>query len=228
MKKFRKILLLFAILAFLPIGVNAKEKINVYLFRKTGCGYCEKALTFFTNLSQDSEYKNYFQLVEKEVSGSKENSNLMAKTAKVLNKEVSGVPFIVIGEESFIGYSNSYDDSIKEAIKNAYESENYKDIVAPMIKSDTKESNSAAITIIILVVSIAGVGFLVYMARENENSYTEKPVKEQEVEVKVEEIKKESPKKTTVKKTTTKKTSTTKKTTTAKKNNTSKKTTNKK
>lgn len=195
-------MIVFAILAMLPIGVFAKEKVNVYLFKREGCGYCANALAFFNSLSEDEEYKNYFNLVTKEVLNNKVNSDLMEKTAKKLNVDLSGVPFIVIGDKPFEGYSNAYDEQIKEAIKNAYEMES-KDIVASI---DEKKDTSAT-TIVILIAVVAGIAFLIYMAKDS-NSTEE--VKEESVKEK--ETSKKATKKTSTSKKTTSKSSTTKKT----------------
>lgn len=233
MKKIKKIILVFAILTMLPIGVFAKEKVNVYLFKREGCGFCANALSFFTALSEDAEYQNYFNLVAKDVLNSKENSELMEKSAKKLGVEISGVPFIVIGTEYFEGYSNTFDDQIKSVIKNAYENES-EDIVASLIGSE--DDNSSAITIIILLAVVAGIAFLIYMAKENGSEEQEEKSEEEEKIVQ-EVVSKKQPvtKKTTTKATsaTTKKTSsktsksTSNKTTTTKKN-TAKSKTNKK
>lgn len=198
MKKLRRFVLILAIFAMLPLSVNAKEKVNVYLFKREGCGFCANALTFFTNLSEDEEYQNYFNLVTKETLNNKVNSDLMETVAKRLNVDLNGVPFIVIGEEYFEGYSNTFDEKLKNAIKNAYENESI-DLVASLESKD--DSNSGAITVVILLTVVAGIVFLVYMAKDSANVETEEDV----VEKSKEEVKQvKAVKKTTAKKTTTK------------------------
>lgn len=206
MKKIKSLLLVLTILAVFPLGVFAKEKVNVYLFKREGCMYCAGALSFFESLSEDEEYQNYFNLVTKDVSNI-ENSNLMNKTAKKLGVTLSGVPFIVIGEQHFEGYTESYNDSLKEAIKNAYEHES-RDVVAEGNK------DTSAATILILVAIVGGVAFLIYMAKDHNSQDEEKEEKE---------IEEKSSQKTSE----TKKTPTTKKKSTTKKP-TKTKTTNKK
>ncbi len=208
MKKLKKIMLVLTILAMLPIGVFAKEKVNVYLFKREGCGYCANALTFFNTLSEDEEYKNYFNLVTKEVLNNKTNSTLMEKTAKKLGVSLEGVPFIVIGNTHFEGYSNTFDEQIKEAIKNAYESD-AEDVVATLLE----EKDTSAVTIVIIIAVVAGIAFLIYMAKDKTEEQEE--VAEEVVKEKVVPKKKPQAKKTTKKTTTSKKT--TSKTTTAKK-----------
>lgn len=202
MKKIKRFIMIFAILAMLPLGVFAKEKVNVYLFKREGCGFCANALTFFNSLSEDEEYKDYFNLVTKEVLNNKGNSELMEKTAKKLGVSLSGVPFIVIGNTHFEGYANTFDDQIKAAIKNAYEKES-EDIVA----SITEKKDTSATTIVILIAVVAGVAFLIYMAKDTQSNEVIEESKEEIVEEKVSPKKKTQPKKT-ASKTTTKKTTT--------------------
>lgn len=193
MRKIKNLLLLAAVFVLFPLEVFAAEKINVYLFRRDGCGYCEAALKFFNGL--DAEYKSYFNLVEKEVSSSKDNSALMQKVAKSLNADVKGVPFIVIGTEHFEGYTSSWDENFKAAIKKAYENVDgtYKDVVASFIGDTEEDSNGAAITVIVLLVAAAGVAFLIYMAKEDTSNDEEEVVEEKKEE---KNIKSSSSKKT--------------------------------
>lgn len=122
----------------------------------------------------------------------------METVAKRLNVDLNGVPFIVIGEEYFEGYSNTFDEKLKNAIKNAYENESI-DLVASLESKD--DSNSGAITVVILLTVVAGIVFLVYMAKDSANVETEEDV----VEKSKEEVKQvKAVKKTTAKKTTTK------------------------
>ncbi len=202
MKIIKRFIMIFAILAMLPMGVFAKEKVNVYLFKREGCGFCANALTFFNSLGEDEEYKDYFNLVTKEVLNNKVNSELMEKTAKKLGVSLSGVPFIVIGATHFEGYANTFDDQIKAAIKNAYEKES-EDIVA----SITEKKDTSATTIVILIAVVAGVAFLIYMAKDTQSNEVIEESKEEIVEEKVSPKKKTQPKKT-ASKTTTKKTTT--------------------
>ena len=121
MKKI-KLLLLLAVVGFiLPFGVDAASKKNVYIFKGATCGYCKKALEFFQNLINDKNYADKFDLIEYEVRNNEENSKLGKAVAEELEEEMDGVPYIVIGDVTFSGYTTSYDDQIKEAINNFYE-----------------------------------------------------------------------------------------------------------
>lgn len=215
MKKLKGLFCTLAVLLLLPFSVfaDSKEKINVYIFRGEGCGFCAKALTFFEGL--DEEYQSYFNLIEKEVWENDENAAQMQKVADYFDEDVKGVPYIIIGDKTFQGFDEAeYGEDIKAAIKESYENADgsYKDIVASILNEEPLEkSNNSAVTIIVIVAAIAGIGFLIYMARE-ENEETV-----------LEEVK--TPKKTTSSKSTSKKTTSTKSNT--KKKTTTKKTTKK-
>lgn len=220
MKKIKLLVVVLISIIFLPFSVNAAEKdpIKVYIFKGDGCGYCAAALEFFESI--EDEYGEYFDLVEYEVWYSEENATLMTEVASYFNEEVSGVPYIIIGETTFQGYAESYNEQIKTAIIKEYNNEDYVDIVKSINGGETlntKKGNSNKTTIIIISVAIVGFIALFYFARDTE---VEIETKENKV---VENPKKEEVKKTASKNTNVKKTaSTTKKVTTAKKTPTTK------
>lgn len=167
MKKVLLSILALLTVVILPISVSAeeKEKVNVYLFYGNGCGYCEAAKQFFASIKE--EYKEYYNLVEYEVWYVKENSQLMQDVASYLGKEVGGVPFIVIGETTFGGYSSEYDSDIIKAIKEEYENEDYVDIVAKVKDGEVSTKNyDTYIVIGIFAVIIGGFGALIYFSRK--------------------------------------------------------------
>ena len=101
------------------------NKINIYLFRGYGCGYCHRFLEFLDSI--DNEYGKYYNLVSYEVWYDQANYNLMTDISSfllsknIIDREVGGVPFIIIGNQVFPGYASNYDDSIKKAIKSLYD-----------------------------------------------------------------------------------------------------------
>lgn len=102
-----------------PNFVNSDNKPNIYLFRGHGCGYCKKLITFLETIVE--EYGQYFNLVSYEVWYDEDNYNLMKNVASIFNDPATGVPYLVIGDKTFIGYSSSSDENIKNAIKELYE-----------------------------------------------------------------------------------------------------------
>ena len=212
MKKI-KYLLVAAIILLFPFVASAKEKINVYIFRGEGCPHCEEALEFFDTLEADEEYSKLYELKTYEVWYDEENSKLMQDVADALGEEVGGVPFIVIGTKTFAGYASSMDNQIKTAIKTAYESDDYKDVVKEV--SDGKyvpekyKFPVVPVAIVAGVVILAVIGMVIFTSEKDEEEVTVKEAKKVEVK---EEPKKETTEKPTVNKQTAKKTTTKKNT----------------
>ena len=132
MKRVVKILLL--ILLIVPFNVFAyssdyndvvapitgtkvdNKKINLYMFKGDGCPHCaqeEKWLKEITN-----EYGDYLNIYEFEVWYNEENSNYLNEVRNVLGDTKSnGVPYTVIGDSYFVGYSEAIGSRIESKIK---------------------------------------------------------------------------------------------------------------
>lgn len=210
MKKLSYLLVAAIILVF-PFVASAKEKVNVYMFRGEGCPHCEEALEFFDTLSNDEEYKDLYKIVTYEVWYDEANSKLMQNVADALGEQASGVPYIVIGKKTFSGYAASYDERIKDAIKEASEDKEYKDVVAEVKKgSYTPEKYKfpiVPVAIVAGVVVLAVIGMVIFTSEKDDVVETKEEVKEVKEEVKVEKkTTKKAPAKKTASKKTTKKT----------------------
>ena len=96
----------------------SKEKINIYLFYGEGCPHCEELKNYLNSL--DNKEKSYFDIYTFEVWNNSTNQQFMKESAKSLNKEVSGVPFLIIGNKTFEGFNESMNIKIKKAIKTEY------------------------------------------------------------------------------------------------------------
>ena len=116
------ILILFITLVSLltnPISVYAKDKVNIYFFNGEGCSHCEKFKTWIDEIKP--EYGDLFELKEYETWSNEENAKLMNKVADIRGEEVEGVPYIVIGERSWIGFHESYTSEMITTIKSEFE-----------------------------------------------------------------------------------------------------------
>ena len=185
MKKIKILLVALVAVLLIPFSVNAakKQPITVHMFRGEGCGYCAKALEFFKSL-EDTEYSKYFKLETHEVWYDEDNASYMQDVAAYFNEDVGGVPYIIIGEKTFQGYAETYDEEIKSEIKRLYESGEFEDKVQKIIdgeitvdkkankdskSKDSKNSNnkkSDKTTIIIIIVALVGFIALIYFARD--------------------------------------------------------------
>lgn len=126
------------------------DQITIYLFRGRGCAYCNRFLVFLNNIV--GEYGKYFKLESYEVWYNSDNSELFDEVAEFLDEDAGGVPFIVIGDKVFPGYASQYDESIKQAIVNLYNSSDRYDVFEEMEKAE----RLAKITAIIPYVVNAG------------------------------------------------------------------------
>ena len=132
-----KKLLLLLLLLIIPINtVSAKEEINVYVFYGDGCSFCEKLLSYMSTLENDDEYNDKYELVAYEVWHDSENIKLKNEVGKYFNYESNGVPFYIIGENYFVGYSSDNNEKIKNTIISEYNKQNYIDVVDKVIKDN--------------------------------------------------------------------------------------------
>ena len=192
-KKNCLLLVVFLTLLAIPFVANAEQKVTIYFFRGDGCPHCADAEEFFKTIEEDEEYKGKFEIKDYEVWYDQDNERLAEKVAKAMGETLGGVPYIVIGEKTWNGYTDSYGEEIKEEITRLYAQDGYNDPVKEVLEG---KSNSG-ITITIIVIVIVGVGLALHFARKDteEIPYAqEKEEKKEEVqETKKEEVKKESP-----------------------------------
>lgn len=185
MKKLKVILLILTVLLVIPFGVFAEEgnnapveesnEVKVYLFHGEGCGFCEKAKTWFASI--EAEYGHKFELVKYEVWNDEYNSKLMQAVADVRKENPGGVPYIVIGNQSWDGFAEDYQDSIlakinseyDQAVSERYDVMNFVDFET--LKPVEAESNTAKDVLVLLVI-IAVVGLVtagIIVARKETN-----------------------------------------------------------
>lgn len=177
MKKIRLLIIgLLLLIPFMVCQTNAfakeNKKVNVYMFRGEGCPHCEEAIEWFENtLNKDNEYSEKYELVKYEVWYNEENNELMSEVANELGTEASGVPFIVIGDKYFSGFSSTESPAeIKAAIDEYYNNSDYQDIVKAVksgssIKKE-KENSSILPIVIISAAAIVVVIGLIFFTKE--------------------------------------------------------------
>ncbi len=128
------VLFLLCLFLFSPV-ISAEEKyINIYLFHSKTCNHCKDELTWF-----DEYLKNNSNVVlyEYEIS---ENDNIQKyyDVQEILDYNSSGVPFLVIGEEAVVGFSDSLRTRI-ETLINYYLENDYVDEVGEYLNVELYE-----------------------------------------------------------------------------------------
>lgn len=146
MKKFLYLIMMLVLV--LPFAVDAKKTtksikpVNVYVFYGDGCGYCAKLHEYTAELEKDSTMNKKFKIVDYEVWKNQTNSDLMIKVGTYFNQKITGVPFYVVGEETFSGWDDNSGATLKAAINEAYSNKKYKDVVAKIIDGSIEVSES--------------------------------------------------------------------------------------
>lgn len=181
MKKLKLLLVIALAVMVIPFNVFASEdneKVNVYFFRGEGCGYCEAGLEWFDEI--EDEYGDMYELHTYETWYDEDNANLLDAVAEAREEDVQGVPYIIIGNQSWNGFDESYEDAILDKIEEEYETEveeryDVMDFVDVTGNSSSTSSTSSeddsyaddiAVTVLLLVV-VAGVGVGIYSLRKS-------------------------------------------------------------
>lgn len=174
------LIIIFALMVFIPFNAQAEEtsKANIYLFRGEGCPHCEDFLDYIANL--DSAHQDMINVVKYEVWNNTTNASLMQTVAKYFNETVSGVPYIIIGDKTYSGYSSSMASEITEAIENYYNSTNRFDLATKVDltvgQADSAEPvvtkanvSTTAIVVLVGIVIIGGAGLIYIISKSNNN-----------------------------------------------------------
>lgn len=184
MKKIKYLFFILLSVLILPLGVFADEdedvvesveeasnEVVVYFFRGEGCSHCAEAEAWFESIEE--EYGDKFQIQDYETWYNEDNAKLMTQVAAARGEEDSatGVPYIIIGDQSWIGFDQAYSTEIISKIEEEYaktpeERYNIMNHLDSTAKEEVKtESNDVLKLIVILVVGF-GVGFGIYKARK--------------------------------------------------------------
>lgn len=192
MKKFKLYLAIIMCLLMIPFTVFADEadtdskdeatteekdtksedskKVKIYFFRGEGCPHCAEAEEFFDSIKD--EYGEYYTIVDYETWYNTENADLLQKVGKARDEEISGVPYILIGNKSWNGYSNDMNDEIISTIKSEYEkdvADRYdimKLIATGSTKAKEKSKSGDVMALIIVLIVVAGISYGVVVARK--------------------------------------------------------------
>lgn len=194
MKKIKLFLAIIMCLFAMPLAVLADEnsndnnvevtsgetevkeednRVKIYFFRGDGCPHCADAEEFFNSIKE--EYGQYYKILDYETWYNSDNAALLQKVGEARKEEITGVPYILIGDKSWSGYDDSFADDIKNTIKSEYEKvvadrydiANYVDFTNATgnVEEEAKKSNDAMVLIIILLAG-AGIAYGVIVARK--------------------------------------------------------------
>lgn len=98
-----KLLLFVFLLLVIPNNVFAINEVNIYFFHSDNCDICKQEKVYLDALKK--RYPN-IRVYSYETSDPN-NFELMQKAKKLYNQNASGVPFTVIGDKAYLGFSQT-------------------------------------------------------------------------------------------------------------------------
>lgn len=99
-----------------------ENKVNLYLFYGQECPHCEEEREWLEEIK--NEYKDYLNVYEFEVWHNDDNKQKMETVKELLGESKSGVPFTVIGDTEYVGYSETIGSILENKIKSYSELDN--------------------------------------------------------------------------------------------------------
>lgn len=120
LKKIIFVLLLSFVFLFSQSKIVVAATVDAYLFYGEGCPHCAKESQFLNQLV--NKYPE-LKLHEYEIYYNTKNNQLLQKVANELGANAGGVPFLVIGDQSYVGFSESLspkeiENRVKQCIDN--------------------------------------------------------------------------------------------------------------
>ncbi len=128
------LLLIIVLLVFFTFSVGVTEERTVlYFFKSKGCPHCANEEPFLEDLQ-----KKYplLKVVEKEVSTSQENVELLRDMGREYGEEIKGIPATFLGKDVWVGFTEKIVNQIEEKVKYCNENS----CVNPMVKLKGEES----------------------------------------------------------------------------------------
>lgn len=99
--------------------VTNDKQVKMYIFRGRGCSHCYELLEFI-NDELIKKYKDKVTFEVYETWNNKDNAQLFKRVAQFMGDSSNGVPYIIIGDKSWSGFSESNKSEIKQKIKEQY------------------------------------------------------------------------------------------------------------
>ena len=93
---------------------SSKDKFNVYIFWGDGCPHCKHLAEFLGE--KQSEIGDKISLYAFEVWKDKNNSAFLKSFGKFLGENPKGVPYMIIGDKTYSGFSETDEETKQEII----------------------------------------------------------------------------------------------------------------
>lgn len=173
---------------FIEEGINyelynykqGSGKVNVYLFRGQGCSHCRSFLGYVRD-TLVPELGDKFNLISYEVWNDENNLELLKNVINYVGApENTGIPFIVIGDKYYAGFSEAKGELVKKAIEETYKNNDNKDAVKDVIAGKKKKSDdsgnvdSSSVIITVILCSFVLGGLYIFKSNYDKNILLER------------------------------------------------------
>ncbi len=186
MKKLKFLVVILAALLLVPFGVFAEgeeaggegadavsNEVNVYFFHGDTCPHCQEAMAWFESIEE--EHGSKFKLNTYEVWHSEENSKLMELVAETRGESAEYIPYIVIGNQSWSGFTEDDKTTILEKINSEYEQKpadrydvmKYVEAGVKAPKENTTTRDVIIVVVLVAVVGLVSAGLVVARKKTN-------------------------------------------------------------
>ena len=173
MKKHRLLIILLLLIVIFPIKTYAlsdsykdnikdiveekeeENKVNIYFFYGDGCPHCAKEEKYLKAL--EKRYGEYVNIHSYETWYDDNNLELMKKSKIIMNDEPNiAVPYTIVGNESYIGYSDGIGRKIETQLKAYLEIISEEESVVESFKEDipllgTIDKRDVSITLVAII-----------------------------------------------------------------------------
>lgn len=127
-------------------------KVNFYLFKGEGCPHCADEEKWLQDIKK--EYNDYVNFYEFEVWYDENNSKMMEKAKEIFDFSGPGVPFTVIGDKYYSGFSDSIgtmmENTINDYLNTEINDDFNKKIDIPIFGKVNMKNSSLGIIAIVL------------------------------------------------------------------------------
>lgn len=125
------------------------DKINIYLFRGEGCPHCAQEEEWLNSIKE--EYGDYVNIYDFEVWHNDDNAKKLDKVKKELDSESTSIPFTVIGDNYYVGFSDITSSKMENQIKEYLDLDaNENELNLPVLgKVDAKEVSLPLVAIVL-------------------------------------------------------------------------------
>jgi len=122
----KKYIIIFLFALIFPFKVLANDNVNIYVFHSETCYHCQQALNYLDELKETRKDITLFTFeISKDINAY--NRNLFTIAMDTLDIKINSVPFIIIGNNYYVGFDESSKETFNKTI-NYYKKHNYRDM----------------------------------------------------------------------------------------------------